>query len=29
MGDVVLKPLERAKRNELMLGLFLPLQSGA
>lgn len=29
MGDVNLKPLERAKRNPLMLGLFLPLQSGA
>ena len=25
----VLKPLEEAKRNKLMLGLFLPLQSGA
>jgi FMNH2-dependent dimethyl sulfone monooxygenase len=29
MNDVILKPLERAKRNPLMLGLFLPLQSGA
>ncbi len=29
MDGVILKPLERAKRNPLMLGLFLPLQSGA
>src|SRR5918998_6324272 len=27
--DVVLPHLERAKRNPLMLGLFLPIQSGA
>src|SRR3712207_9562708 len=27
--DVVIPPLERAKQNPLMLGLFLPIQSGA
>ena len=29
MAVPVLKPLEQAKKNKLMLGLFLPLQSGA
>jgi dimethylsulfone monooxygenase len=29
MSAPVLKPLEEAKKNKLMLGLFLPLQSGA
>ena len=29
MAVPVLKPLEHAKKNKLMLGLFLPLQSGA
>jgi FMNH2-dependent dimethyl sulfone monooxygenase len=27
--DMILKPLESAAQNSLMLGLFLPIQSGA